>query len=200
MDPVALPELAAAVLQDNYSLDLKNSALFSSGVFLAGVIGDSLGASFRTGSSPHRQFAICALSVTVVGFAGPSCRCFRSSSSTTSRSSRYAFPAASFRRDHDRPDVVGADGHCTEIFGDSVRFDEHGFGIRGDCFALVAGYVIDVTGNWYLPFLMSMGLLLLGGFSAFLMHQRRPSARARPLPWQGGPLRRNKCRSRVEPS
>ena len=29
---------------------------------------------------------------------------------------------------------------------------------------LVAGYVIDVTGNWYLPFLMSMGLLLLGGF------------------------------------
>jgi MFS family permease len=35
---------------------------------------------------------------------------------------------------------------------------------------LVAGYVIDATGNWYLPFLMSMGLLLLGGFSAFLMH------------------------------
>jgi hypothetical protein len=34
---------------------------------------------------------------------------------------------------------------------------------------LVAGYVIDATGNWYLPFLMSMGLLLLGGFSAFLM-------------------------------
>jgi MFS family permease len=39
---------------------------------------------------------------------------------------------------------------------------------------LVAGYVIDVTGNWYLPFLMSMGLLLLGGFSAFLMHPEQP--------------------------
>jgi len=39
---------------------------------------------------------------------------------------------------------------------------------------LVAGYVIDVTGNWYLPFLMSMGLLLLGGFSAFLMHPEKP--------------------------
>jgi len=34
--------------------------------------------------------------------------------------------------------------------------------------------VIDVTGNWYLPFLMSMGLLLLGGFSAFLMHPETP--------------------------
>ncbi|MGA7999458.1 MAG: MFS transporter, partial [Bradyrhizobium sp.] len=39
---------------------------------------------------------------------------------------------------------------------------------------LVAGYVIDVTGNWYLPFLMSMGLLLLGLFSAFLMHPETP--------------------------
>jgi MFS family permease len=39
---------------------------------------------------------------------------------------------------------------------------------------LVAGYVIDVTGNWYLPFLMSMGLLVLGGFCAFLMHPEIP--------------------------
>src|SRR6185312_10032355 len=39
---------------------------------------------------------------------------------------------------------------------------------------LVAGFVIDATGNWYLPFLMSMGLLLLGGVSAFLMHPERP--------------------------
>jgi MFS family permease len=39
---------------------------------------------------------------------------------------------------------------------------------------LVAGYVIDVTGNWYLPFLMSMALLLIGGFSAFLMHPEQP--------------------------
>jgi MFS family permease len=39
---------------------------------------------------------------------------------------------------------------------------------------LVAGYVIDVTGNWYLPFIMSIGLLLLGGFCAFLMHPELP--------------------------
>jgi hypothetical protein len=38
----------------------------------------------------------------------------------------------------------------------------------------VAGYVIDVTGNWYLPFLMTIGLLLLGGFCAFLMHPETP--------------------------
>lgn len=43
---------------------------------------------------------------------------------------------------------------------------------------LVAGFVIDATGNWYLPFLMSMALLLLGGASAFLMHPERPFTEA----------------------
>ena len=46
----------------------------------------------------------------------------------------------------------------------------------------MAGYVIDVTGNWYLPFLMSMGLLLLGGFSAFLMHPETPFEEAESIP------------------
>jgi len=46
---------------------------------------------------------------------------------------------------------------------------------------LVAGFVIDATGNWYLPFLMSIGLLLLGGFTAFLMHPERPFEEAGEL-------------------
>jgi sugar phosphate permease len=53
---------------------------------------------------------------------------------------------------------------------------------------LVAGYVIDVTGNWYLPFLMSMGLLLLGGFSAFLMHPETPFEEADVLTSAGRPV------------
>jgi hypothetical protein len=53
---------------------------------------------------------------------------------------------------------------------------------------LVAGYVIDVTGNWYLPFLMSMGLLLLGGFSAFLMHPETPFEEADAIPMAGRPV------------
>jgi MFS family permease len=43
---------------------------------------------------------------------------------------------------------------------------------------IVAGAVIDWTGNWYLPFLLSMALLALGGVSAFLMHPERPFAAA----------------------
>src|SRR6202035_425647 len=57
--------------KNNYSLDLKNSALFASGVFLAGVIGDSVGGLLsdhilkRTG-----KVRFARLSVTVAGFAG----------------------------------------------------------------------------------------------------------------------------------
>jgi cyanate permease len=39
---------------------------------------------------------------------------------------------------------------------------------------LVAGFVIDATGNWYLPFIMLMGVLLVGAFSAFLMRPELP--------------------------
>ena len=34
---------------------------------------------------------------------------------------------------------------------------------------LVFGYVIDRTGNWELPFLGSIGLLVLGSIAAFWM-------------------------------
>ena len=34
---------------------------------------------------------------------------------------------------------------------------------------LIAGYVIDITGNWELPFIGSIGLLLLGAILAFWM-------------------------------
>src|SRR3982074_3890429 len=57
--------------KNNYSLDIKNSALFASGVFFAGDVGDSLGGVIsdrilhRTGN-----VRLARLSVTVVGFAG----------------------------------------------------------------------------------------------------------------------------------
>ncbi|MFX7992840.1 hypothetical protein ABTK58_20260, partial [Acinetobacter baumannii] len=57
--------------KNNYNLDIKNSALFASGVFFAGVIGDSVGGVIsdrildRTGN-----VRLARLSVTVTGFTG----------------------------------------------------------------------------------------------------------------------------------
>ncbi|MEI9987508.1 MAG: MFS transporter [Aliidongia sp.] len=78
------------------------------------------------------------------------------------------------RRAGDRADVVGADGYRAEILRHRLGADEYGLSLRAIVSPLVAGYVIDLTENWYLPFLMSMGLLLLGALSAFLMHPERP--------------------------
>jgi hypothetical protein len=35
------------------------------------------------------------------------------------------------------------------------------------------GYIVDVTGNWQLPFYGSVGLLLLGAVLAFTTHPER---------------------------
>ena len=35
------------------------------------------------------------------------------------------------------------------------------------------GYIVDWTGNWQLPFIGSLGLLLLGASMAFTMHPER---------------------------
>jgi MFS family permease len=39
---------------------------------------------------------------------------------------------------------------------------------------LVAGYVTDVTGDPQLPFVLAIGILMLGALSSFLMHPERP--------------------------
>jgi cyanate permease len=51
---------------------------------------------------------------------------------------------------------------------------------------LAFGYIVDVTGNWQLPFYGSVGLLIVGAVLAFTMHPERkfvdtPSADT-PLP------------------
>src|ERR1700744_6111382 len=162
--------------KNNYSLDIKNSALFASGVFLAGVVGDSLGGILsdrifkRTGNV---RFA--RLSVILAGFIGA------------------LLSLAPIIFVHDITIValwLSAGLFFFEInIGQicSVRMDiapkysgtASGLMNTGSAFAaivspLVAGYVIDVTGNWYLPFIMSIGLLVLGAFCAFLMHPERP--------------------------
>jgi MFS family permease len=39
---------------------------------------------------------------------------------------------------------------------------------------LAAGIMIDMSGNWYLPFLMTMVLMGTGIAVAFLMHPEKP--------------------------
>jgi cyanate permease len=49
-----------------------------------------------------------------------------------------------------------------------------GFGLAGIISPFVFGYLIDRTGSWTLPFVGSIGLLLLGAGLAFCMRPDRP--------------------------
>ena len=145
-------------------------------MFFAGVVGDTLGGILsdgilvRTGSV---RFA--RLSVTIFGFIG----------------AFLSILPILFTHDMTTVAICLSSGFfCAELcIGPmwSVPMDiapkysgmAAGFMNTGSAFAaivspLVAGYLIDLTGNWYLPFLLSMLLMLLGAVSAFLMHPERP--------------------------
>src|ERR1700722_2745643 len=179
--------------KNSYSLDIKNSALFASGVFFAGVVGDSLGGILsdrifkRTG---HVRFA--RLSVIVLGFAGALASLFPILFTrditvvALSLSGGFFFAELVIGPIWSVPMDI-----APKYSGTAAGLMNTGSALAAIVSPLVAGYVIDVTGNWYLPFLMSMGLLLLGGFCAFLMHPEIPfdegevmSSAGRPVPAQ----------------
>jgi MFS family permease len=162
--------------KNNYDLDLKKSALFASGVFFAGVIGDSLGGILsdaihkRTG-----KVRLARLSVTVAGFTGafasllPILYVHDMNVVALCLSSGFFFAEITIGPMWSVPMDI-----APQYSGTASGIMNTGSAFAAIVSPLVAGIVIDVTGNWYLPFLMSMGLLLVGGFSAFLM---RPELR-----------------------
>jgi MFS family permease len=162
--------------KNNYNLDIKNSALFASGVFFAGVIGDSVGGVLsdaihkRTG-----KVRLARLSVTVAGFAGafasllPILYVHDMTIVALCLSSGFFFAEITIGPMWSVPMDI-----APQYSGTAAGIMNTGSALAAIVSPLVAGFVIDATGNWYLPFLMSMGLLLIGGFSAFLM---RPELR-----------------------
>jgi MFS family permease len=162
--------------KNNYSLDIKNSALFASGVFFAGVVGDSLGGILSDGilkRTGNVRFA--RLSVTVTGFAGallslvPILFVHDITVVALCLSGGFFFSEICIGPMWSVPMDI-----APKYSGTAAGLMNTGSAAAAIVSPLVAGYVIDVTGNWYLPFLMSMGLLLLGLFCAFLMHPELP--------------------------
>jgi MFS family permease len=170
--------------KNNFSLDLKNSALFASGVFFAGVIGDSLGGILsdrifrRTGNV---RFA--RLSVIVTGFVGaflsllPILFVHDITIVALCLSGGFFFGELVIGPIWSVPMDI-----APKYSGTAAGLMNTGSALAAIVSPLVAGYVIDVTGNWYLPFLMSMGLLLLGGICAFLMRPEKPFEPGDALP------------------
>ncbi len=164
--------------QNEYHQDLKKSAIFSAGVFLAGVIGDTLGGMLsdriltRTGSR-HRARAWVIAGGLLGAFVFMLPLFLTHQVGPVAVSLALAFFALEF--------VVApiwsvpmdiAPGHAGKASG----LMNLGFGIAGIISPTVVGVIIDVSGSRTLPFVASMVLLLLGAGLAFRMQPDRPLA------------------------
>ena len=159
-----------------YHLDIKKSAIFASGVLFAGVIGDTVGGAIsdrvlrRTGS-----YAKARAGVIVVGFLG-SFACMlpvlfvRDLTTITLCLSGAFFFAELIVAPIWAVPMDIAPQHA----GTASGFMNFGFGLAGMISPVVFGVIIDATGNWTLPFIASLGLLLLGAVTALRMRPDEP--------------------------
>jgi sugar phosphate permease len=155
----------------SYNLDLKTSALFSGGVFFGGVVGDALGgivsdSIFRKTNNLNRARRnlvvfgfLCSLAFMVpilflhnVMWAAL-CLSVAFFFSEFTIGPMWAIPM----------DIA------PRFSGSASGLMNSGSALAAIISPLVFGYVIDKTGNWELPFLGSIGLLLIGSVLAFLM-------------------------------
>lgn len=162
--------------QNEYHLDLKKSAVFSAGVFLAGVVGDTAGGILsdrilsRTGSRQRaRGWVICGGLLGAFVFMLPLLAVNDFNQAAISLGLAFfalefvVAPIWSVPMDI-APDHAGKASGLMNL----------GFGIAGIISPLVVGFIIDATGDRTLPFTVSMGLLLFGAGLALRMQPDRP--------------------------
>jgi MFS family permease len=159
-----------------YNLDIAKSALFSSAVFFAGVGGDLLGGTISDGVLRRTGNLLKARrNVIVLGFLGafvcllPMFTTHALTPIVLSLAGGFFFAEMVIGPIWSIPmDIAGA------FSGTASGLMNTGSALAAILSPLAFGYVADVTGDWHLPFLGSLGLLLLGAVLSFTMHPDRP--------------------------
>jgi len=169
--------------RNEYRLDITRSALYSSAVFFAGVGGDLLGGVISdrilegTGDLRYAR-----RNVVMLGFLGafvcllPVFLTRDLTFITLSLAAGFFFAEV----------VIGPMWAIPMDIAPKYSGTASGLMNTGSAAAailspLAFGYVADVTGNWHLPFVGSLGLLLLGAVLAPIMHPERSFEPSRPV-------------------
>lgn len=163
-----------------YKLNLKNSALFSSGVYLLGVVGDTLGGIVsdriykRTGNSNKARRDLVILGFLLAfAFTIPVLRSHSLNLVAICLSAAFFFAEFTIGPFWAMPMDI-----APRYSGSASGLMNVGSALAAAVSPLVAGYVIQRTGNWDLPFLGSIGLLLFGAIFAYWMKPNEPLAGA----------------------
>jgi MFS family permease len=155
----------------SYGLNLASSALFSSGVFFAGVLGDTLGGVLsdrilkKTGSLNQAR-----RNLVVIGFLCSLLAMlpilFLHNIAWVAICLSLAFFFSEFTIG---PMWAIPMDIAPRFSGSASGLMNTGSALAAIISPLVFGFVIDKTGNWELPFAGSIGLLLFGSIYAFWM-------------------------------
>ena len=159
-----------------YSLNIAKSALFSSTVFFAGVGGDLLGGSLSDGILKRTgDLRKARRNVVIGGFIGsflsllPIFATHDLTVIVLCLGSAFFFAEIVIGPMWAIPmDIAG------KFSGTASGLMNTGSALAAILSPLVFGYVVDRTGDWHLPFIGSLGLLLTGALLAPLMHPERP--------------------------
>jgi MFS family permease len=161
--------------RDSAHLDLKSSSLFSSGVFLAGVVGDALGGILsdyllhRTG-----RLTLSRLTVIVVGMLGGA-GCLLPVLFTRDLTTLALCLSGGF---FFLELVIGPIWSVPMDIAPQYSGTASGLMNTGSALAAIIsppvfGYIVDATGDWHLPFVGSIVLLIVGTGLSFTMHPDR---------------------------
>jgi MFS family permease len=155
----------------NYHLDLKQSALFSAGVFFAGVLGDLLGGMVsdrifrKTG-----DFNKARRNLVVISFlCSLGCMTPILFSHNLKWASIYLSLGFFFSEFTVGPMWAIPMDIAPRFSGSASGLMNSGSALAAILSPIVFGFVIDKTNNWELPFLGSIVLLFLGSIAAFWM-------------------------------
>ncbi|HEV2674827.1 MAG TPA: MFS transporter [Aliidongia sp.] len=160
---------------DTFHLDLKGSALFSSGVFTAGVVGDLVGglATDRIWKRTGR-LALARRSVITVGFLGAFCFLVPVVLIHDLTIDAVFLSLAFFSAELIVAPIWSVPMDIApQHAGSASGLMNLGFGIAGIVSPSCFGLLIDLTGSWTIPFGVSMALLLAGAALAGLMRPDR---------------------------
>src|SRR6202171_5865692 len=158
-----------------YKLDIKKSALFAGGVFLAGVVGDALGGIVsdylfhKTGN-----VKLARLTVILTGMLGAAACLIPVLFSRDITTLALCLSGGFFFLEL----VIGPIWSvpmdiAPQYSGTASGLMNTGSAVAAIVSPLAFGYIADATGTWHLPFYVAVALLRVGSVLAFTMHPDR---------------------------
>ena len=160
----------------NYQQNLNQSALYSAGVFLGGVIGDTVGGIISDRILQRTGDRVAARrNIIVMGMLGGFLFLIPVMLIHDINIAAISLALAFFSIELIVGPIWAVPMDIAPRFsGSASGMMNFGFGTAGIVSPVVFGYLVDRTGSWTLPFAGSIGLLLLGAGLAFRMHPDRP--------------------------